>query len=299
MKVVVIGAGVVGMCLALALRREGAEVDLLDRATATTARRSATPAGWPGALGAAVGAWRARRGGAGDAARRPATWACGRRPGCSVGPSGSCAAAAGRRQRDGLRALLDLAATQVERFARAAGLRRGVRDAPARAADRRADRARAGRGARDGRRRTAGRLRGRHGGAHRRVGGAAGTRAVRRRARRRVRPRRSARAGRVRVGRVARGAGRGEGAELRGVAVRGVERDGAVAGRHLHGTGNGRPGGDRGRVPSAALLRGLGVRVPLLSRQGLQRHRPRHRHRPGAPGKLLEANVSCSPSTTA
>ena len=198
-----------------------------------------------------------------------------------------------RRHWDGLRAVLDLAAWSVERFGelRASGVefemhRRGLLLAARTEHD--MDEALAlvtalgGQAMTATRRCTPGRRR------------PAGT-ALSDSARRRVCLGRSARAGRVCVGRVARGAGR-EGAELRGVAVRGVERDGA-AGWPSPRTGTGRPCGDRRRCrwrPCSA----TSAAGAALSGKGYSVTGRGTGTGPVHPVRLLEVNVSCSPSTT-
>lgn len=116
MKVVVVGAGVVGLCTALTLRREGAEVTVLDRASVDRGA-SAANAGWvvpvlsaplsgPGAL---MGAAQATLRGEGSVRVRPAAgllgWA-----------AGFLRSTRTDRHRDGLRAMLALGARSVELF---------------------------------------------------------------------------------------------------------------------------------------------------------------------------------------
>jgi D-amino-acid dehydrogenase len=296
-KVVVIGAGVVGLCTALALRREGAEVTVLDR-TLDAHGASAGNAGWvvpvmsaplsgPGVLGDVV---RASLHGEGSVGVRPAA-------GLLRWTVGFLRSSGRRRHRDGLRAVLDLAAGSVERFGelRASGVefemhRRGLLLAAR--TEHGMDEALA---LVDGARRA-----GYDGDTEVHTGASAGRLepalsdsvhgAVFASAEAHVRPE-SVLAG-LRAVLVA------EGAELRGgVAVRGVERDGAAGWRVA--TSTGAVPADRvviaAGVPSAALLCDLGVRVPLLSGKGYSVTARGTGTAPVHPMKLLEANLACSP----
>lgn len=297
MKVVVIGAGVVGLCTALALRREGAEVAVLDRILDAHGA-SAGNAGWvvpvlsaplsgPGVLGDVVRASLHREGSVGV---RPAA-------GLLRWTVGFLRSSGRRRHRDGLRAVLDLAAGSVERFGelRASGVefemhRRGLLLAAR--TEHGMDEALA---LVDGARRA-----GYDGDTEVHTGASAGRLepalsdsvhgAVFASAEAHVRPE-SVLAG-LRAVLVA------EGAELRGgVAVRGVERDGSAGWRVATSTGP--VPADRvviaAGVPSAALLRDLGVRVPLLSGKGYSVTARGTGTAPVHPVKLLEANLACSP----
>lgn len=296
MKVVVVGAGVVGLCTGLALRREGAEVTVLDRAS-TDHGASAANAGWvvpvlsaplsgPGALTEAA---RATLRGEGSVGIRPAAgligWA-----------AGFLRSTRADRHRDGLRAMLALGARSVELFdeLRASGVefemhRRGLLIA----------------------------ARTRHGlesaealvAAARSAGYGAATQVHTGQAVRALEP---ALADAV-VGVVhavaeahvrpesllagLRAALVEDGATLRrGVAVRGVERDG---GGWSVGTTSGAVAGDRvviaAGVESAALLRRVGVRVPLLPGTGYSITASGIGTVPVHPMKLIEANLACSP----
>ncbi|WP_214368135.1 NAD(P)/FAD-dependent oxidoreductase [Pseudonocardia sp. H11422] len=297
MKVVVIGAGVVGLCSALALRREGAEVIVLDR-TLDAHGASAGNAGWvvpmlsaplsgPGVLGDVV---RATLRGEGSVAARPAA-------GLLSWTAGFLRSSGRRRHQAGLRAVLDLAAGSVERFGelRASGVefemhRRGLLlaartehgmdevlalvDGARRAGYDGCTQVHTGAGARRLEPALSDSV---HGAVHAPVEA-------------HVRPE-SVLAG-LRAALVA------EGAELRGgVDVRGAERDGA--GRWRVATSTGPVPADRvviaAGVPSATLLRDLGVRVPLLAGKGYSVTACGTGTVPVHAVKLLEANLACSP----
>lgn len=297
MRVVVVGGGVVGLCAALALRREGAEVTVLDRASADHGA-SAGNAGWvvpalsaplpgPGVVGEVV---RATVRGDRSVGVRPAAGLLG-------WTAGFLRSARADRHRDGLRAVLDLGARSVELFAglRASGVefemhRRGLLIA-----------ARTGRGLESARALVAaagaagyeGDVRVHTGPAVRALEPAlsdAVIGVVHAPADAHVRPE-SVLAG-------LRAALLAEGAVLRGgVAVRGVERDGA--GWAVGTATGGSVPADRvvlaAGVASAALLRDLGVPVPLLPGKGYSVTARGTGTAPVHPVKLWEANVACSP----
>jgi D-amino-acid dehydrogenase len=295
-RVVVVGAGVVGLCTALALRREGADVTVLDRASADHGA-SAANAGWvvpvlsaplsgPGALTEAA---MATLRGEGSVGVRPAAgllgWA-----------AGFLRSTRADRHRDGLRAVLALGARSVELFdqLRASGVefemhrrglliaartRHGLESAEALVA--------------------AARAAGYDGETQVHVGPAvqalepaladAVVGVVHAVADAHVRPE-SLLAG-------LRAALLGEGATLRrGVAVRGVERDG---GGWTVATTSGAVRADRvvlaAGVDTAVLLRELGVRVPLLAGTGYSVTASGTGTVPAHPVKLIEANLACSP----
>ncbi len=296
MKVVVVGAGVVGMCTALALRREGADVTVLDR---TGAHHGASignagwvtpvlsaPLGGPGVLTAVA---KATLRGDRYVGVRPAgglvRWTAGFLRSC------------GRRQhRDGLRVMIEFGARAVEQFEelRASGVgfemhKRGLLIA-----------ARTEHGLEDA---TAlmetARQAGYDGEIDVHIGSAA----------RRLEPALSdevvgvvhAKAdAHVRPETVLyglRAALRSEGVVLRsGVEVRGIERDGVgwtVA------AASGPVPADRvviaAGVPTSALLRGLAVHVPLLGGKGYSVTAHGTGTAPVHPVKLLEATIACSP----
>lgn len=296
MKVVVVGAGVVGRCTALALRREGAEVTVLDKATQDHGASIAN-AGWltpvltaplsgPGVIGGVV-----------KSTLRGDRYVGGRPVAGLVGwTSGFLRSCSAARHRDGLRITLDFAARTVEQYAelKASGVefemhRRGLLIAA---------RTEPGLGHAVGmvnEVRAAG-----YDGETDVLDGAAARRlepalgegvigAVYARAEAHVRPE-SVLAG-------LRAALAAEGVELReGVDVLGVERDGPgwrVA------TGAGPVSADRvviaAGVPSAALLRGLGVRVPLLAGKGYSITAKGTGTTPTHPVKLLEATLATTP----
>jgi D-amino-acid dehydrogenase len=295
-RVVVVGAGVVGLCTALALRREGADVTVLDR-TSVDHGASAANAGWvvpvlsaplsgPGALTEAA---RATLRGEGSVGVRPASgllgWA-----------AGFLRSTRADRHRDGLRAVLALGARSVELFdeLRASGVefemhRRGLLIA-----------ARTWRGLESAKAMVDAASAAGYGGETQvHVGPAvqelepaladAVVGVVHAVADVHVRPE-SLLAG-------LRAALLGEGATLfRGVAVRGVERDGG--GWTVATTSGGVPG-DRvvlaAGVDTAVLLRGLGVRVPLLAGTGYSVTASGTGTVPAHPVKLIEANLACSP----
>jgi D-amino-acid dehydrogenase len=295
-RVVVVGAGVVGLCTALALRREGADVTVLDRASVDHGA-SAGNAGWvvpvlaaplsgPGVLTEAA---RATLRGEGSVGIRPAAGVLG-------WAAGFLRSMHADRHRDGLRAVLALGARSVELFdeLRASGVefemhRRGLLIA-----------ARTWHGLESAKALVAAAHAAGYGGeTHVHVGPAvqalepalAGTvvGVVHAVADAHVRPE-SLLAG-------LRAALRGDGATLRrGVAVRGIERDGA--GWALATTGGAVPA-DRvvlaAGVDSAVLLRELGVQVPLLPGTGYSVTASGTGTAPAHPMKLIEANLACSP----
>jgi D-amino-acid dehydrogenase len=295
-RVVVVGAGVVGLCTALALRREGADVIVLDRASGDHGA-SAGNAGWvvpvlsaplsgPGALREAV---RATLRGEGSVGMRPAAGLLG-------WTAGFLRSARADRHRDGLRAVLALGAHSVELYdeLRSSGVefemhRRGLLIAARSWAGLESAQALV----------AAARAAGYDGETRVRTGPAVQelepalaesvVGVVHAVADAHVRPE-SVLSG-------LRAALRAEGATLRtGVAVRGVERDGAgwtVA------AANGPVPADRivlaAGVDTAVLLRRIGVRVPLLSGKGYSVTACGSGTVPAHPVKLLEANVACSP----
>ncbi|QYN36346.1 FAD-dependent oxidoreductase [Pseudonocardia sp. DSM 110487] len=296
MRVVVVGAGVVGLCTALALRREGADVSVLDRASVDHGA-SAANAGWvvpvlsaplsgPGVLTEVA---TATLRGEGSVGVRPAAgllgWA-----------AGFLRSTRADRHRDGLRAVLALGARSVELFdeLRASGVefemhrrglliaartRHGLESAEALVAAARA----AGYG---------GETRVHVGSAVQALEPAladAVVGVVHAVADAHVRPE-SLLAG-------LRAALLAEGATLRrGVAVRGVERDG---GGWTVATTSGAVRADRvvlaAGVDTAVLLRELGVRVPLLAGTGYSVTASGTGTVPAHPVKLIEANLACSP----
>jgi D-amino-acid dehydrogenase len=295
-RVVVVGAGVVGLCTALALRREGADVTVLDRASVDHGA-SAGNAGWvvpvlsaplsgPGALTEAV---RATLRGEGSVGIRPTAGLLG-------WIAGFLRSTRADRHLDGLRAVLALGTRSVELFSelQASGVefemhRRGLLIA-----------ARTGRGLESAQALVA---------AARAAGYAGETQVhtgpavqalepaladtvvgvVHAVADAHVRPE-SVLAG-------LRAALRSEGATLRlCVPVRGVERDGAgwaVA------TTSGAVPADRvviaAGADSSVLLRELGVRMPLLPGTGYSITARGTGTVPAHPVKLIEANIACSP----
>lgn len=296
MRVVVVGAGVVGLCAALALRREGAEVTVLDRASVDHGA-SAANAGWvvpvlsaplsgPGALAEAA---RATLRGHGSVGVRPAAGLLG-----WVG--GFLRSAHADRHREGLRAVLALGARSVELFdeLRLSGVefemhRRGLLIAA---------RSRAGLASAEALV-AAARAAGYEGETRMHVGPAvqalepaladsvAGV--VHAVADAHVRPESllaGLRAALLREGATVRG----------GIAVRGVERDGAG---WVVATTSGAAPADRvviaAGVESARLLRELGLRVPLLPGKGHSVTASGTGTTPAHPIKLLEANLACSP----
>jgi D-amino-acid dehydrogenase len=295
-KVVVVGAGVVGLCTALALRREGADVTVLDRASGDHGA-SAANAGWvvpvlsaplsgPGALRESA---RATLRGEGSVGLRPTAGLLG-------WTTGFLRSSSARRHRDGLRAVLALGARSVELFDElqasgvefemhrrglliAARTRHGLESAEALVAAARAagysgeTRVHAGPAARELEPALADTV----------VG------VVHAVADAHVRPE-SLLAG-------LRAALTGEGATLRrGVAVRGVEPDGAG---WTVGTTGGPVPGDRvviaAGVGSSLLLRRAGVRVPVLPGTGYSVTASGTGTAPVHPVKLIEANTACSP----
>lgn len=299
MRVVVVGAGVVGMCAALALAREGAEVTVLDRTPAHLPDdgASAGNAGWvvpvlsaplsgPGVLS---GAARATLHGEGSVAVRPAA-------GLLRWTVGFLRSGSRRRHADGLRAMLGLGARSVEQFAtlRRTGVEfemhrsgllvatcteRGMAEAVALVA---AARAAGYPGAVDEL----------SGAAVREREPALGdgvTGAVHARDDAHVRPET------VLAG--LRAALLAEGAALRGgTDVHGVERDG---GGWRVATSSGPAPADRvvvaAGVRSAALLGGLGVRVPLLAGKGYSVTARGTGTAPVHAVKMLESNLACTP----
>lgn len=299
MRVVVVGAGIVGLCTALALRREGAEVIVLDRAT-TSAGASAANAGWvvpvlaaplsgPGVLGEVT---RATLRGAGSVGVRPTAGLLG-------WTLGFLRASDADRHRAGLRAILDLGAHSVELFAtlRDSGVafemhRRGLLIAARtphglQTAHELVDTARSA---------------GYRGDVHTRTGSA--VRAlepalaesilgvVHAREDAHVRPES------VLVG--LRAALHAEGGTLADdTAVRGLER---VHTAWAVGTARGVVSADRvviaAGAASARLLRDLGTRVPLLGGKGYSVTAHGTGTAPAHPIKLLEANLACSPFET-
>jgi D-amino-acid dehydrogenase len=295
-RVVVVGAGVVGLCAALALRRESADVTVLDRASVDHGA-SAANAGWvvpvlsaplsgPGALTEAA---RAMLRGEGSVGIRPTAgllgWA-----------AGFLRSMRADRHRDGLRAVLALGARSVELFdeLRGSGVefemhRRGLLIATRTWPGLESAEALV----------AAARAAGYGGETQVHVGSAvqalepaladAVVGVVHAVADAHVRPE-SLLAG-------LRAALLTEGATLRrGVAVRGIERDGAG---WVLATTSGAVPADRvvlaAGVDSVALLRGLGVQVPLLAGKGYSITAIGTGTAPAHPMKLLEANLACSP----
>jgi D-amino-acid dehydrogenase len=295
-RVVVVGAGVVGLCTALALRREGAEVTVLDRASVDHGA-SAGNAGWvvpvlsaplsgPGVLREVVHATlRGER----SVGMRPAA-------GLFGWTAGFLRSGRADRHRDGLRAVLALGAGSVKLYdeLRSSGVefemhRRGLLIAARTRSGLQAAQALV----------AAARVAGYEGATRVCIGSAvqelepalsaAVVGVVHAVADAHVRPE-SLLSG-------LRAALLAEGATLRGgVAVRGVERDGAgwtVA------TTSGPVPADRvvlaAGVDSVVLLRQLGVRVPLLPGTGYSVTASGTGTAPAHPVKLLEANIACSP----
>jgi D-amino-acid dehydrogenase len=296
-RVVVAGAGVVGLCTALALRREGADVTVLDRASVDHGA-SAANAGWvvpvlsaplsaPGALTEAA---RATLRGEGSVGVRPAAgllgWA-----------AGFLRSTRADRHRDGLRAVLALGARSVELFdeLRASGVefemhRRGLLIA-----------ARTWHGLESAEALVAAAHAAGYGGETQVHAGSAVQAlepaladavvgVVHAVADAHVRPE-SLLAG-------LRAALLTEGATLRrGVAVRAVERDDGCG--WTVATTSGAVHADRvvlaAGVDTAVLLRGLGVRVPMLAGTGYSVTASGTGTVPAHPVKLIEANLACSP----
>lgn len=296
MRVVVVGAGVVGMCCALALRREGADVAVLDRAVVDHGA-SIVNAGWVtpvlsaplGGPGVLLEVARATARGDRYVGVRPAgglvRWTSGFLRSC------------GRRQhREGLRAMVAFGARAVEQFGelRASGVgfemhRRGLLIAT-RTEHGLAEAVALVETARSAG--YAGAIEIHTGSAARRLEPALSDEvvgAVHAEADAHVRPET------LLVG--LRAALRAEGVEIRGgVEVRGIERGSAgwtVA------TAAGPVPADRvviaAGVPTSGLLRGLGVHVPLLGGKGYSVTARGVGTAPVHPVKLLEATIACSP----